>query len=197
MTAHQKLPHSKCITSIQNVLVYHDSRCYTSTDRGIIHVDIEEYQTVDSIEIIISNSQFNDVSLQPIIIIRGHSNTIICKIWIINCTFESISVDHTSIITAEVSQFNTELNFLNCEFRYCSASEKYLVSVVTIISSERNVGGICTNITFNKCNFSNNDSGLLYFRYVLMIYCTLNILLIGPAYISDNEISCSITVLIY
>ena len=49
-----EITHSKCITTIQNVSVYHDSMC--TTIRGIIVVDIDKYQTVDSIEVIISNS---------------------------------------------------------------------------------------------------------------------------------------------
>ena len=49
-----EITHSKCITTIQNVSVYHDSMC--TTNRGIIVVDIDKYQTVDSIEVIISNS---------------------------------------------------------------------------------------------------------------------------------------------
>ena len=105
-----EIDYGKCITTLQNIhLVYRDSICYT--DRGIIFVDIEEYQTVDSIEIIISNSQFSDVSIQPIIDIKDDSNTIGCKVWIINCTFESISVGYTSMITANISQFNTTLIF--------------------------------------------------------------------------------------
>ena len=196
--AKSEIAYGKCITTLQNIrLVYHDSNTICDTDRGIIFVDIEEYQTVDSIEIIISNSQFNDVSLQPIIDIKDASITNGCKIWIINCTFESISV---SIIIANVSHFNTTLMFFNCGFRYChSGSEEYLVTVVIIVTSEmkfRNVA--CTNITFSKCNFSNNvvDFILLEMRG----YHTVNytyILLIGPSYISDNEIISDSSNLIY
>ena len=190
-----EIAHSKCITIIQNVSVYHDSRC--NTDRGIIFVNIEEYQRVDSIEIIIVNSQFNDVFLQPIIDIKDDSITTGCKIWIINCTFESIiTVDHISIITAEVSQFNTALIFFNCEFRYCSASEKYLVAIfVTTEMNFRNVS--CTNITFNKCNFSNNDGGLLSFVNTWLSYCQLHILLVGPTNINKNGIISDSANLIY
>ena len=192
-----EIAYGKCITTLQNIrLVYRDSIC--DTDRGIIFVDIEEYQTVDSIEIIISNSQFMDVSLQPIIDIKDDSITTGCKIWIINCTFESISVD-TSIIIAKVSQVNTTLIFFNCGFRYCCSRSNYLVTVVIIITSEmkfRNVA--CTNITFSKCNFSNNVvGGLLSFRNAWLSYCQLYILLIGPSYISDNEIISDSSNLIY
>ena len=150
-----EIAHSKCITTIQNVSVYHDSRC--NTDRVIIFVDIEEYQTVDSIEIIISNSQFHNVMLQPIIHILDYSYTIKCKIWIINCTFESISVDHDSIITAEVSLLNTEFNIFNCGFHYCGGSkQQYLIYIEIIATSEMNFRNVeCTNITLNKCNFTN------------------------------------------
>ena len=72
--------YGKCITTIQNISVIHDSRC--KTDREVIHVYIEEYQTVDSIEIIIRNSQFV-VSLQAIMI-KDDSNIIECKILILN-----------------------------------------------------------------------------------------------------------------
>ena len=183
-----EIANSKCITTIQNISVYLYSMC--SNDRGIIFVDIEEYQTVDSIEVIIGNSQFNDMYLQSIIDIKDDSNTIGCNIWIINCTFEPmITDDHTSIIKAKVSQFNTTLNFLNCDFHYCSRSEEYLVTVVIIATSEINFRDVaCTNITFSKCNFSNNDGGLLYVRNAWLSYCQLYILFIGPSYISDNEI---------
>ena len=173
--------------TIQNVSVYHDRMCYTN--REIIHVDTEEYQTVDNIEIIISNSQFNDVYRQPIIDIKDNSITIGCKIWIINCTFESIITDHTSIITATISQFNTALNFFNCEFHYCSVNTKYLVVIVVILETNNFRNVACTNITFNKCNFSNNVGGLLSLRNAFMLYCTLYILLKGPTNISDNVIS--------
>ena len=180
-----EIAHSKCITIIQNILVYHDNMC--STDSGIIYVNIEEYQTVDSIEIIISNSQFSGGSLQPIIDIRDDSITTGCKIWIINCTFELISVGYISIITAKVSQFNTVLIFFNCEFRYCIGREGYLVTVVIIATSAMNFKNVaCTNITFSKCNFSSNDGGLLYVRNAWLSYCQLYILFIGPSYISDN-----------
>ena len=188
----------KSITSIHNVSVYHDNMC--NADRGIIFVNIEEYQPVDSIEIMISNSQFNDVMLQAIIDIKDNSNTVGCKIWIINCTFQSISVDYTSIITAKVSQFNTALHFFNCEFHYCSGSKQYLVTIEIILPSEINFRNVsCTNITFSKCNFSNNDGGLLSFRNVRIsyTYCRLYILLIGPTYISDNEIISDSANLIY
>ena len=194
-----EIAHSKCITIIQNISVYHDSMC--STDSGIIYVHIAEYQTVDSIEVIIGNSQFKDVYLQPIIDIKDDSNTIGCKIWIINCTFESIiTVDHTSIITARVSQFNTALNFFNCEFHYCSGSEGYLATVeINIVTSEVNFKNVaCTNITFSKCNFSNNnDSGLLSFINAWLSYCQLYILFIGPSYISENINNSSTLELLY
>ena len=181
-----EIAHGKCIITVQNISVYYDRICFTNKE--IIHVDIEEYQIVNSIEIIISNSQFNDLMLQPIMIIKDNSDTIRCMIWIINCTFQSILIRHTPIITVAVSQFNTALNFFNCEFHYCSGSKEYLV-LITVTLNFRNVP--CTNITFNKCNFSNNNGGLLSFRNVWLPYCNcnLNILFIGPTYISGNEIS--------
>ena len=179
---------SKCITTTQNVSVYYDSTCHT--DRGIIFVDIEEYQTVDSIEIVISNSQFTNVMLRPIIDIKDDSKTTRCMIWIVNCTFESV-ID-TAIITVTLPQFNTALIFFNCEFHYCSRSDEYLVAIIVALEMNfRNVA--CTNITFNKCNFSNNNGGLLSFRNaaVWLSYCNLNIMFIGPTYISNNELSTS------
>ena len=175
-------------STIQNVSVYYDSTCHT--DRGIIFVDIEEYQTVDSIEIVISNSQFTNMMLhmKSIIDIKDDSKTTRCMIWIINCTFESISICCTPIITVTLPQFNTALNFFNCEFHYCSGSDEYLVVIIVM-----NFGNVpCTNIsniTFNKCNFSNNDGGLLSFTNPWVSYYSLNIMLIGPTYISDNELS--------
>ena len=173
------------LTNIQNISVYHDSMCHT--EQPIIFVHIEEYQTVDSLEIIISNSQFNDVVLQPIIIIKDDSNTIRCMVWIINCTFEYISVSHTPIITVALPQFNTALIFFNCKFHYCNGSDRALIKIiVTLEMNFRNVA--CTNITFNKCNFSKNNGRLLSFSNVFLSYCDIYILFIGPSYISDNEI---------
>ena len=180
--------HGKSITTIQNISYNFNS--VGCTNRGIIYVYVEAYQIVDSIEIIISNSQFNNVIMsQPIIRIKDdHSETISCMICIINCTFESISVSDTPMITITLPKFNTALIFVNCGFHYCDGSEEYLVEIiVTLDMNFRNV--ICTDIAFNKCNFSNNNGGLLTFRNVLHSYCNLNILFEGPTYISDNRIS--------
>ena len=184
-----EVSHGKCITTVRNVSVFYDSMCYSK--KGIIHVDIEEYQTVDNIEIIISNSHFNDVALRPVINIEDKSKDFRCRIWITNCTFESISASHTKIIVADISQFNTVLNFHNCEFHYCNASKEHLVLIKSSESEIdfRNVSR--TNITFNRCNFSNNIGGLLSFRNVFLPHCKLNILLMGPTHITDNEVSSS------
>ena len=184
-----EITHGECITTIQKISVYYDSRCYT--DRGIIHVDIEEYQMVDSIEIIISNSQFHGVMLQPIIDIHDDSNTISCIVWIINCRFEYISVSYTPMITVTPTQFNTVLNFVSCEFYYCNGSDdEYLIAIIVTSKMKfKNEHEACTNITFSKCKFSNNKGGLLSFTNVFLADCKLNVLFIGPMYIINNEIS--------
>ena len=99
--------------------------------------------------------------------IKIYGKNITCIIWITNCTFVSNFVYSTSIITAKVSLFNTELNLFNCEFYYNKQWDASVIVTVTShfdfevnrVHSYYNVA--CTNITFNKCNFSDNTGGSL------------------------------------
>ena len=182
-----------CVTAMQDIFVYHDnSMCHAY--RGIIYIKVVEYHAVDSIEIIISNSQFYGVMLQPIIDIEDDSDIFRCMIRIINCTFESISVSRIPIIAIEVSQFNTEISFHNCKFHYCNGSKECLVMVTSLeLDIEKlnftNVIEACTNVTLTKCSFTNNNGGLIYFRNAFLPYCKLNLLFIGPIWFTNNEIS--------
>ena len=174
---------------IQKILIYQDnSTCLTS--KGIIDIVIERHQTKDSVEIIINDSKFDNL-VQKIIYIKQHDGgSIRCMILIMNCIFESNFVSSTPMITAEVSQFNTTLNFLKCKFHYIK-NHNFLISVTSLDTRVNTVIDkdiMRTNITFNKCDFINNSGGLLFFDTVEDLpHYVCNILLIGPIYINGTE----------
>ena len=180
------------IITIQRISIYHDnSTCLTY--KGIIDIVIESHQTKDVVEIIINDSKFNHVP-QKVIHIRDYSKRVWCVIWIINCIFESNFVRHTLLITAE---FNTTLIFLKCKFQ-CNIN-KLLISVtktsfhtaVNNITVRKKI--VCTNITFNKCDFINNRGGLFYFEDMEdLSHCNFNVVLIGPIYINGTRIATDI-----
>ena len=109
-----------------------------------------------------------------------------------NCTFESNFVgDDTSLITAELPQFNTTLIFLKCKFQY----NKIHNFLVVVTSLDVGVNTLCINITFNKCDFIDNIDGLLYFDSMEGAGCKFNILLIGPVSINGTRIIVDINIM--
>ena len=195
------ITNNKSIVTIQNISVYYDGMCHTDIYREIyiIYIDIEKYLTVDSIEIIISNSQFHAIQ-QPIIYIHDDSKTISCIVSIIHCRFENVSVSYTPIIKVMLTEFNMALNFLNCEFHYCNGSNIYKYLIAIIVTSEmkfkndsfnKSEHEPCTNISFSKCRFSNNNAygGLLYISTQFLPDYKSNVLFIGPIYINHNSVS--------
>ena len=182
------------LIKIQNISIYHDnSICPYYADKGIIKVKIGLYQMAEgSIEIIICDSKFENM-VQKIIDITDDSKTTTCIVWIMNCTFESNLIHQmqvTSLITAEVPQFNVALNLFDCKF-YHNKDQEYLVSLKMNfdfnIIMHRDIA--CTNITFSNCTFMSNRGGLLYFNNLDLPYCEPSLLFIGPIYIDETTVT--------
>ena len=174
-----KIAYRESTMIMQNVSIHYENKsCYIVEE--IIKIKIELYQVENSVDIIISDSKFDNM-IQKIIGIKGYSYTTSyrCTVWIINCTFESNFIHHsTSLIMAEVRQFNIALSFLNCEFHH-NESQEYLVSLYIQFDSMHG-DFVCTNITFKECNFISNRGGLLQFINMDLPYCRPSILFIGP-----------------
>ena len=176
-----EMAYEKCLIIVQKISISRDkNKCYTY--KGIINV--EAYLPEYSVEIIISDSQF-DHMVQTIIYFKHEDDAHRCIMWIKNCRFGSNFVGDASMITADVPQFNTALNFLNCEFYY-NEYKDFLVSVTSLDTEVVDMNVVGTNITFNMCKFINNRGELLSFIITDLPNCKVNILFIGPVYINGN-----------
>ena len=142
--------------------------------------------------IVISNSYFYNMKRMILYIISDEcaTNTTIkvCHcVFSLNFHFEMLNIMWSTMIRAELSQFNITLLFINCTF-----TENYkllLLSIETYTINRLCFNSSCASASsavITNCSFFNNDGALLKFLNKEPLLC-VNLHITGSVYILENH----------